>query len=123
MANNGQDNLIPFNKLTVEEQRDLATKGGIASGKVRKEKATMKKTLEMMLNSRSKKDSTYMNDVTLGIIANAIDKTKGGSPEAYKTIMAVLGELEDKTAGTPDININIVDNTALEKAMYEEKEG
>lgn len=118
MAN--EQNLRPGEyKLTLEEQK----KGGIASGIVRKEKATMRKTLEMMLNSKSKKDSTYMNDVTLGIIANAIDKTKGGSPEAYKTIMAVLGELEDKHAGTPDININIVDNTALEKAMYEEKEG
>lgn len=113
------ENLVP---LTTEKAREIGQKGGIASGIVRKEKATMRKTLEMMLNSKSKKDSTYMNDVTLGIIANAIDKTKGGSPEAYKTIMAVLGELEDKNPGTPDININIVDNTALEKAMYEKEE-
>ncbi len=96
-------------------------KGGIRSGEVRRERAMMKQELEALLKSQADDNQTYKNKVTLGLLANAIDKTKGGSPEAYKTIMAVLGELnEDKVSETPDITINIVDNSNLEKALYEE---
>ena len=40
MAN---ENLIPFNERTEEEQRKIQRKGGIASGKARREKADLKK--------------------------------------------------------------------------------
>ena len=105
MANKGQENLIPFNKRTEEEQREIARQGGIRSGEVRKEIATMKKTLEKMLNSKNNKGKEYKELVTLGLIANAIDKTKGGNPEAYKTIAKILGEYEKEE--NPDINVNI----------------
>ena len=117
MAN--EQNLKPLNKRSPEEVKEITSKGGYASAEVRREKATMKKVLEMMLNTTNKDGKTYQHEVTLGLIANAIDKTKGGSPEAYKTILAVLGELEDSTE-TPSLNINIVDNSNLEKYMYEE---
>ena len=42
MANKGQENLIPFTERTEEEQREIARQGGIRSGEVRREKATMK---------------------------------------------------------------------------------
>ena len=122
MANKGQENLIPMNERSKDEVRELGQKGGIRSGEVRREKATMKKTLEMMLNTTNEDGETYQYEVTLGLIANAIDKTKGGSPEAYKTILAVLGELkEEKEQETPSLNITITDNSNLEKALYEEE--
>ena len=40
-----------FNNRTPEEQQQIATMGGIASGKARQEKAQLKKELEMMLKS------------------------------------------------------------------------
>ena len=42
MANDGIENLIPQNKRTKEEQREIARQGGIASGKARKEKRDRK---------------------------------------------------------------------------------
>lgn len=90
MANKGQENLIPFNKRTEEEQRELARQGGIASGKVRKEKATMKATLEKMLDETYKDTGmTYRDMATLGLIKGAVK----GNAQNYKTIMEVLGEL------------------------------
>ena len=115
--NNGNDNLIPFNQRTEEEQREIARQGGIASGKVRKEKATMKKTLEMLLSSKDKKGRPYSDLVTLGLIKGAAE----GKAENYKTILTVLGELEEKTE-TPVVEIKIVDNSDLEKVMYENKD-
>lgn len=43
------DNLIPQSERTKAEQREIARKGGIASGKARREKKAMKETLETLL--------------------------------------------------------------------------
>lgn len=42
-------NLIPQSERTKEEQRAVAVKGGIASGKARREKKMLKDTLETLL--------------------------------------------------------------------------
>ena len=44
MAN--EENLIPMNERTKDEQRKIARQGGIASGKARKQNADMKKRLQ-----------------------------------------------------------------------------
>ena len=44
------DNLIPQSERTKAEQREIAKKGGIASGKARREKKAMKDTLTALLS-------------------------------------------------------------------------
>ena len=102
-----------------EEVREIATKGGINSGKVRKEKATMRKTLEMLLDETNKKSGkSYKELVTLGLIKGAIN----GKADNYKTIMEAIGELNgNEIKVTPEININVVNNEDLEKVMYEKE--
>lgn len=116
----GQENLIPLSERTKEEQREIATMGGVASGKVRQEKAQLKKELEMLLKSTNE-GTTYSNQITLGLIANAIDKNKGGNPKAYELIAKMLGELETEKEPqvTPELKIEIVNNEELEKEMYQ----
>ena len=46
----GEENLIPMNKRTKAEQSEIARMGGIASGKARRRKSNIKKTLEAVLN-------------------------------------------------------------------------
>lgn len=101
MAN--EENLKPGEyKLTLEEQK----KGGIASGKARKEKATMKKALEMLLEEKSNKGLTYRELATLGLIKGAIK----GNAQNYKQIVEMLGELTPTSNETPQLKIEIVDN-------------
>jgi hypothetical protein len=107
-----------FDKRTAEEQHEIAVAGGIASGKARQEKATFKKTLEMLLDEKNSKGKTYRELITLGQIKSAID----GKAENFKAILALMGEMEEQQAETPTVNINIVDNTNLESALYEESE-
>ena len=111
-----EDNLIPF---TSEQSREKAKingrKGGIRSGEVRREKATFKKTLEMLLDEKNSKGKTYRELITLGQIKSAID----GKAENFKAILALMGEMEEQQAETPTVNINIVDNSNLEGVMYE----
>lgn len=45
----GEDNLIPMNERSQEEAREMGRKGGIASGKARRAKKTMKENLEIIL--------------------------------------------------------------------------
>jgi len=117
VANKGQENLIPMNERSEDEVRELGRKGGIASGEARREKATFKKTLEMLLDEKNSKGKTYRELITLGQIKSAID----GKAENFKTILALMGEAEEQKAETPVVNINIVDNTNLESALYEDK--
>lgn len=113
-----EDNLIPFtSEQNREEAKINGRKGGIRSGEVRREKATMKKTLEMLLNEKNNKGKTYRELTTLGLIKGAVD----GKAENYKTIVQLLGELQEQVNETPSLNINIVDNSNLEKALYEEE--
>lgn len=97
--------------LTPEE----AQKGGIRSGEVRREKATMKKTLEMLLEEKNKKGAKYRDLVTLGLIKGAID----GKADNYKTIVQILGELQQEQVDTPKLQIEIVNNEDLEKVLYD----
>lgn len=107
-------------QFTSEQSRSEAVKngqkGGIASGKARQEKATMKKTLEMLLNEKNKKGKTYRELSTLGLIKGAVD----GKAENYKIMLQLLGELvETQPNNTPELKIEIVNNEELEKEMYE----
>ena len=119
---NKLDNLMTPQELnarkTPEERIESARKAGIASGQARREKATMKKTLEMLLNEKNNKGKTYRELTTLGLIKGAVD----GKAENYKTIVQLLGELQEQVNETPSLNINIVDNSNLEKVLYESEE-
>lgn len=53
---NGQENLIPFNERTEEEQREIARKGGIASGEARRRKRDIKDSLDILLSMPFKLD-------------------------------------------------------------------
>ena len=112
-----------MNERTEREQKEIATKGGIASGVVRKQKATMKETLKQMLEEVADIEGndnklTYRQLATLGLIKGSIT----GKADNYKTIMEAIGELNgNEIKVTPEININVVNNVDLEKVMYEKE--
>ena len=112
MAN--EQNLKPIQ--TEKEARELGKKGGIASGQARREKATMKKTLEMLLESTNKNGKTYKELATLGLIQGAVK----GNSQNYRTIVELLGELNiEGTNEAPILKIEVSDNSNLEKQLYE----
>lgn len=117
MANN--ENLKPIQSK--KEARELGRIGGIRSGEVRREKATMRKTLEMLLDEvadieGNDNNLTYKQLATIGLLKGAIR----GDNANYKTILEVIGEMQEQPPETPSVQINIVDNSNLEGVMYED---
>ena len=119
----GLDNLIPMSERSKEEVREIARKGGIASGEARRQKATFRKTLEMLLDTVPKSEcnpegKTFRELTTKGLMIGAIQ----GKAENYKVMLQLLGELQEtENTGTPKLEISIVNNEGLEKVMYDNK--
>ena len=44
------ENLVPLNKRTKKEQREIQSKGGKASGETRRQKKTLKESMEILLS-------------------------------------------------------------------------
>ena len=58
-----QENLKPFNTLTEEKQREIASKGGKASVEARRKKKVFKEAIEKQLGHNLSKISLAMNVV------------------------------------------------------------
>ena len=116
-------NLIPFSERTEDEQRQIATMGGKASGEARRLKKTFKLALRELLEEEVIKDGkptgkTYQDLVNLGLLKGAMK----GNAYNYRTMLETIGELEpSKTELTlPKLQIEVVDNSNLEEVMYED---
>ena len=122
MAN--EQNLQPSNvnhTFTPEE----TLKGIQRSIEVRQEKSRMKKILKecMKMKSQNKKykDLPMEYSITLGLLEGA----ENGNARNYETIVTMLGEtpnlIQEEERETPSIEINVVDNSDLEKIMYDKR--
>ena len=110
---NKLDNLMPIEEVnsrrTREQHSEDSRKAGIRSGEVRREKATMKKTLELLLNEKDNKGRSYRELATLGLLKGAIK----GNANNYRTILETLGELNSENNGIEDINKMITNIATL----------
>lgn len=129
MAN--EQNLIPTNKLTEKEQREFARKGGIASGKARREKAdfikTAKAILDCALSEQNQKiiksqypelEDNEINYRTM-ILLKQMEKALKGDINSAKFIVDTTGEKPKENINVetklPIFNIEVTDNKELEK--------
>ena len=98
----GYDNIkdYGFDKRTASEQREIARKGGKASGEVRRKKADFRKTLNMLLTLKIDDpgiipvlealgiDSTFESAVNMAMIREALT----GNVKAYEAIAKYAGQ-------------------------------
>ena len=97
------NNLIPQSERTKEEQREIARKGGIASGKARWRKKLIKEQLELLLSLPLKDENAKRKLKQLGINADNLDnqmamiisiwnKALKGDVQAFNSIRDTIGE-------------------------------
>lgn len=109
MEHKGTDNLIPFNELTQEEQRAIASAGGKASGKARRKKRDLKKILELILSQPSKNVPEI--DKYTEICLAQVEKASAGDTKAFVAVRDTIGqkpaEKIEADVNTNTINIKI----------------
>lgn len=120
---------------TSEEARINGRKGGIASGKARAEKKSLREKAKLLMSLSIQDQKELLKAKELGLntedvdiemmnlihMLNIIKKENFNSVGAFNTLKDLTDE-EVETNEAPSININIVDNSNLEKVMYEENE-
>ena len=82
-----EDNLVSLADRTTEEVREIGRKGGIASGKARREKKLLKELLEEALSKDTETGNEYIN-ITRALIKEA----NRGNVKAYEVIRDTLGQ-------------------------------
>jgi hypothetical protein len=90
---NNEENLIPFNQRTEEEQRAIATMGGIASGEARREKRAMRELLEIALAAKCVRGDLTNKEESAAQLAK---KMAEGDLKAIEVGLKVIGEYEQK---------------------------
>lgn len=108
----GTENLIPVNKRTKDEAREISRKGGIKSGEVRQEKKTIKEALAWLVkqplsdinkeNFKKKypnadKDLTDKDfDIKMGMASQVVAKALQGNIQAIALAQKIIdGEKEE----------------------------
>lgn len=104
-----EKNLIPFTERTENEQREIASKGGKASGKSRKRKKSMKQCMEMLLAlPASPDDRQLLSDIGVAfadlgddelnnqLVVNAalLAAAKSGDVSAIKELRSIIRDDE-----------------------------
>ena len=121
------DNLIPMNKRTKEEQREIASKGGKASGKARRKKRTMKEAARLILYAPVSAEEAEMlkrygvadNDCTnlMLIIAKAIQKAADGDIKAISFIRDIIGENPNHTTDEKKTDRSVSDGNTTKQPV------
>ena len=82
----GHENLIP--PRSKDEARERGQKGGIASGKARRKKKTIRETLEMMLSGKMPDGATRQDAIVVALMEKALS----GDVRAFEAIRDSIGE-------------------------------
>lgn len=124
----GKENLIPNSQRSPEEVRENGRKGGIASGKARREKKAFKETLELLLNMPlydGKKQSinsikSFANikgkNITTreAMLIAQVQKAMKGDNQSITFIRDTIGEKPVEMIGFQDIELVIEDEVKIE---------
>ena len=125
MCNMAREDLVPLNRRTKDEQKEIAKKGGIASGVARRKKRSMREVLKM-LKDMPVKDRKIIaqlqaagiddKDMTIGaaMAFSAIIHAMKGNGQMMKLVLDVMGETSDARLREREVKLR-------EKAFKDER--
>ena len=106
----GHENLRPFHERTEEEQREIRRKGGIASGEARREKANLKRQLQVFLESEATKDKNGepLTGAEL-MVKVAVREMAQGNPKFWELIRDTAGFKPMEKIQVSEVDQNVID--------------
>ena len=98
------ENLIPTNRRTKKEVREIARKGGKASGEARRRKADLKKVLKTVLEAdvhsdkvaEQLEDMGFDNSNLMAMVFAQMQQAQKGNVRAFEAITKVMGVEKDE---------------------------
>lgn len=98
------ENLIPTNRRTKKEVREIARKGGKASGEARRRKADLKKALKTVLEADVHSDKVaeqlesmgFDNSNLMAMVFAQMQQAQKGNVRAFEAIYKVMGVEKDE---------------------------
>ena len=98
------ENLIPTNRRTKKEVREIARKGGKASGEARRRKADLKKALKTVLEANVHSDKVaeqledmgFDNSNLMAMVFAQMQQAQKGNVRAFEAITKVMGVEKDE---------------------------
>lgn len=125
MGRKQDENLIPNAARTPSELREITRKGGIASGKARREKKALRETVQELLTMKLKDKKLLEELAALGFTAKGITMQDAisaamikqavkGNVKAYNAIKDTLAEKSEEKTDTSVTEIVIVPEDASE---------
>ena len=98
------ENLIPTNRRTKKEVREIARKGGKASGEARRRKADLRKALKTVLEADVHSDKVaeqldkmgFDNSNLMAMVFAQMQQAQKGNVRAFEAISKVMGVEKDE---------------------------
>lgn len=87
-----EQNLKSLGERTTEEKREIAQKGGKASGEARRKKRDLRLALEALLEKEFKDEKGASRTGTEVITAKLFEQAAEGNVKAFETIRATVGQ-------------------------------
>lgn len=106
MKKNGTENLIPLNRRTKKEVKEITSKGGKANGRKRQEERTYKELAKTILKTNVDDEELLALAKQFGIekpniktltLLGLIRSATNGSYNAFDRLMELTGEKEQNT--------------------------
>lgn len=94
-----EENLVSLATRTTEERRAIAKKGGVASGKARNKRKTLKEELILLLE-----DGDTQKNISVALIQQALE----GNTKAFEVIRDSIGEKQIEQTELINKEINVV---------------
>ena len=114
---NGHENLIPTNRLTEEEQRELAKKGGNASVESRRRKRTLREMVEIFgelgVSDKTRKMMKEL-DIPEDLMTRKMQPVVALYNKAGKGDVAAFNAIRDITGEKPVDETKVTGNIATE---------
>ena len=120
MANKGIENLKPQSTRTKDEQREVATMGGKASGEARRQKRDLRRACEMLLEMDIKgKDGTTKTGAEAIALAQ-LQKALKGDAKAFEVLRDTAGQKPVERIMVAEVEQSVIDE--VERAILDDDE-
>lgn len=112
----GTDNLISIGERTIEEQREITSAGGKASGEARRRKKALRESMEALLGLPISDMNDYNElaqygfdmeqaDNSVLVVLGLFKAAKAGDVAAQKELRSLIGEGGNETTGVNQVII------------------